>query len=231
MTVNTKNTFFVLVTCSVERTRARVLETVVKNILDCEFPMDDFMVVDNGSTIDDTRQLLKSSFKHVHFLKSNFGYWSAILYALENMHALGRHYEYVYVIESDEIHYAAHLLEDCENFLNEHLKFGTVYTQEFSVQNVHLYDKTNRIVGSRTWAWKGLKSPVTGKRVIFEAAKSTDKITIYSSDLAPQVCALNRTSFMYNALMNLSKLEIFNESHFWNEYFTVYAKTSLIEGG
>ena len=231
MTVSTNNTLYVLVTCSIEQTRADILQNVVDNILQQGFPIEDLLVIDNGSTFQSSKDLLRKTFKHVHLLKDNFGYWSAVHYGIMNRKMLGREYEYVYVIESDEIHYAANKLVECENVLDMNSAYGSVYTQEFSVDDIHLYDKTRPNKDSRTWAWKGLRSPKSGKRVVFETLCSIGDAHFYSSELAPQVCALNRTKFLDRAFENLSRLEIFNESHFWNEYFAEYDKTALLNGG
>lgn len=220
-------TLHLLVTCCLEQTRFDILKQVVEDVTAKGIGGDDLLVFDNGSTVPGTRELL-SRFKHVMIADENYGFWSAIHYALQNYSQLmGAQYPLVYVVESDEIHYAYDKMETCERFMISHPEFGSMRLQEFSVTESWLYDKTRPVPESRRWAWTRLENFFTGQRATFEQVEPS----FYATNLSPQVCALNRMDFMLDAFDHLVTLKKLAEVDFQRKYFERYAQTALLDGG
>lgn len=228
-------TLHVLVTCCLEDTRTEILSEVMKSLhSSCEYPYNDTIVFDNASLQYLWEQLAASDvlnkFPYIFRAKENYGYWSAVNWALNNHQSiLGKRYEFVYVIESDMIHVSYDKLNIAENFLVDSTDIASVRLQEFVVAEKHLYDKLSPQRESRRYAWTRLSNHFTGKPAHFAAdAKYT---TVYRTNLAPQVPALNRMSFMREAFEILEKKEKISEVDFQEVYFKKYSETAVLDGG
>lgn len=231
----TSKTLYLLITCCVEQTRYDVLERVVANLKEQQrihnFNIeDDLIVFDNGSTVPNTLELLTSNFKQVLQSNSNEGFWSAINWVLA--HGVDKKYEYIYVIESDHIHFALHKLSDIEKFLDTHPNIGGVRAQEFVVAEKHLYSKSNPHVDSRKYAWVNQRNHITGAPIKFEQTSVPD---FYETDFLSQLHSVNRIQpfkVVFNALEKQSRLgQKFSEFDYQKQYAELYPKFGIIDGG
>jgi hypothetical protein len=187
----------------------------------------DFCVFDNGSTQPGTRELLMGSgFGKFFFARRNFGYWSAINWILKQEELLEK-YQNIYIIESDAIHYDFQRVSEAEKFLETTADIGSVRLQEFSVTEQHLYDKNNPRPDSRRWAWTRFSNHFTRSPGYLKHESGT----IWRTNLAPQVCALNRLSFMKRVFKSLENKSNIAEVDFQREYFDLYKETALLDGG
>lgn len=230
----TNDILYLLVTCSLEKTRFNVLEQVVQNLK--SFEDQDFLhhmiVFDNASTIVESDTMLTSNFLNVVKSKHNVGFWSAIRWVLRNYQTiLGRQYKYLYVIESDLIHTddAFKRLEDVEHFLDENGKVGFVRVEEFFVNQRHLYDKQRPCVDSRQYAWCVQNNFLTRERVWFDIAD--EKAKIYKTNFLAKIPTVSRLEVMYEIFEKLAKLESFNEMTFQKLYHEYHKQSAILDGG
>lgn len=228
----------ILVTCCLEPTRTKILEKVAENILECGIPLNDLIVIDNASTDPRARTII-SRFKNVYVCDKNYGFWSAVNWVLRSHEEiLGRTYDFVYVIESDMMHYDYPAIVNAERMLDLYFDIGSVRLQEFSVSEASLYDKLIPQPSSRRWAWVRLMNYFTYERAYFERVPEFFHPTpqhkhMYKTNLAPQVPALNRMSFMKRAFELLQEKKNIAERDFQEIYFThfPYKQTGLLDGG
>lgn len=225
-------TLHILVTCCLEPTRAAILREVIRSLqgpLDAE-RQKDMIVFDNASSHELPN--FDEAFPEATFVRAeeNYGYWSAVNWVLNNYKLLlGREFDYVYVIESDMVHSSYPRISLVEEFLDDTPDIGSVRLQEFLVAEAHLYDKTNPQERSRRYAWTRLSNHFTGKKAYF--LSSAKWPTVYRTNLAPQVPALNRMSFMREAFGELEKKEKLAEVDFQEVYFRKFSETALLDGG
>lgn len=231
----TQPTLFVMVTCSLDASRAAVLEKVAANVVQKCIPvrptmLDDLLVIDNASTVPGTRELLASCFRHVHAVDRNVGYWTAVDWALrEGPALLGRDdYQYVYVIESDMLHYDFHRLPKAEAFLASNLNIGAVRCQEFSIAERAFYDKNEPLPQSRRWAWQSHTHCFTGRPIRHWPSMTPE---IYETDFLTQLPALNRIANVRAAFDVLRERRSFSEHDFQRECFERYPTNALLDGG
>lgn len=222
-------TFCFMVTCCVEQTRKDVLDVVVANLIEEQARAGslDIAVFDNGSTVAGTRELLANNFDNVYFASQNKGYWSAIDWMMENVDM--QRYEYLYVIESDNLHYQIERLVKCEKLLDTHPHIGSVRVQEFDVTNRHLYDKMNPSPASRRHAWFTQVNRTTGKPVDFVPIANTEGF--YETQLSTFVCSVNRLDAMQRVFARLRERQSFLETDFQSEYHKLYLTTAQLDGG
>ena len=221
-----------LLTCTRERSRYNTMMSVIENLKqhpDFKSLDSDLIVFDNASTFEDTKQVLHTSFTHVVDAQDNYGYWGAIGWVVRNVSAvLGKKYDYLYLIESDQIHYDWDGLDKAERFLDNHRKIDSVRVREFSVTEAHLYDKEKHLPDSRRWAWCTQKNPFTGKRVTFE---KSDEEGIYLTNFTTLPPSINRLSLMCKAFDHLENLEAFTERDFWAACHAVNPVVALLDKG
>lgn len=227
-------TLFVLVTCSLDPTRDRVLRAVIENLAECSRVrpgfMDDLLVIDNASTVPGTVEALKARFPSVWRVDRNVGYWTAIDWALRSHPGLLRAepHRFFYVIESDMVHYALERLVQAEAFLDTRQDVGTIRCQEYSVAERALYDKGSPCKASRTWAWQSHVHRFTGRRI---EHRPSDVPGIYETDFLAQLPALNRLSVLARVFENLRRRPSFTEPDFQRLCFDEHPVNALLDGG
>lgn len=230
----TQRTLYLLVTCCVEQTRFEVLKQVVQNLKDEQatkgFNIEkDLLVFDNGSTHPGTIELLTKNFAHVRRSETNEGFWSAINWAIQTA-KVG--FDYIYVIESDHIHFALEKLKDIEEFLDTHPHIGGVRAQEFVVAERHLYDKSSPQPGSRPYAWVRQVNLFTGKKI---EIVPTDVPGFYDTDFLSQLHSVNRLEPLRQVFNQLEKQSCegkrFSELDYQLLYNKLYPRFGIIDGG
>jgi hypothetical protein len=234
----TNETLYIFVACSVEQTRFGILQKVVANLKEEQvkksFNIDDDLVVfDNGSTVPGSQELLKENFKHVVGTQKNMGFWSALDWVLLNHKTVlnnGKDYKYVYIIESDMIHFALEKIEDCERVLNENKHVGSIKVQEYDVANSHLYNKTHQYEHSRKYAWVHHINFVTGDAVKLRLLDEHSRV--YETNFLTVLPAFNRLEAVQNVFAKLRAFEgQFIEQDFQKLYYEQYPVIGLLDGG
>lgn len=216
-------TFNVLISCCLDPTRTEQLRETVDSLRDVL--LDDTIVIDNGSTDSNTRDIL-GRFSRVIWLEQNYGYWSAVNYAVKN--CLTDEYRYLYVIESDAVHYDYARIAVAEKFLDVADSIGSVRLQEFEYDKRHLYDKISPHSESRRWAWTRFSNFFKNELAYFRPANGGQ---CYITNLAPQVPALNRVPAMVEIFSGLQKLDAVSETDFQREYFRLFDETAILDHG
>lgn len=218
-----------LVTCSLEESRAQALELVVDNINKMLPNLKKrICVLDNASTVPGTAVLLKKNFNDVFCTSKNVGYWSAVDWWLHSMSLQPP--KYVYVIESDMIHYGYPelALEHCVDFLDLNTDVGGVRLHEYSVEHRHLYNKDAPVKGSKKNVWQSHTNRVTGEPVKIALS---DTGIIHRTNFLTQLPAVNRFETMFSVFARLLSMRTFSEPDFQRFYHESYKCIGVLDGG
>ncbi len=224
---------FVLVTCSRDHEREVLAMRTVQNL------------AEQLASVSQEHQLITfdndSVFKgHLSFLPiasqlcqcdRNIGYWAAIDWLLNNTDSpLNKGLDYIYIIESDLIHYDIHRLADCVDFLDRHPDHGCVRTQEYSVRWRWRYHKKNhRLPFYKARSAVAAYNGATREPIRFG---SYDQETgIYESTFHAKLPALNRLKAMQKIFQKLKATEEVNEHQFMLLHHELYQKTGVLDGG
>ena len=211
-----------------------MLKRVLENIVECSSArpqlLTDVIVFDNASTQPNTLEQLLNVFPRVHSSSRNVGYWTALDWILrhrgEELPTVD--YDLIYVIESDMIHYDIAKLAEAEAFLRAQPDVGAVRCMEYSVADMHLYDKSRPVKGGRRWAWQNHSHLVTGQRIEHVQSSAPG---IYLTTFLTQLPALNRLSVLDRAFEVLRSLPSFTEHDFQRACFEQHRTNALIDGG
>jgi hypothetical protein len=161
----------------------------------------DLIVFDNASIFTSHFKLLPEGAKLIQSNR-NIGYWSAVNWILSNYkEVMGREYDYIYIIESDLIHYDLRRINLCEDFLLNNAEVGGVRTQDFSVKLKALYNKKYHwfpFVNKSSLVSQ--INPITGDAVWFELAEGNAKI--YLTNFHAKLPSLNRIQAMKKVFNN-----------------------------
>jgi hypothetical protein len=229
----TKKTLYALVTCSMDHSRSDLAVKVVKNLVEENKRVNfasDLLVFDNCSKYISHLELLPKDTIIVRANK-NIGYWSAINWILKNyLHFLKREYSYIYLIESDLIHYNIGALSECEKFLDKHPEVGGVRTQKFRVRFRILFDKKYHFLPFvfRNSLVKQV-NPFTNERVWFH--KVPDFNNIYKSNFHAKLTSLNRIDTMKKVFSQLEEMSQISELDFMKLYFKLKPINSVLDKG
>lgn len=216
-----------LVSCCLEQTRYNVLEQVVDNLLTYKEFIDenlDLYAIDNASTCEGVIPLLKSvANKDVYRVSRNVGYWTALKWWFDS---LSDDNKYVYIIESDMIHYALDKIIESVKFLDENNDVGSVRQHEYSIENQHLYNKDKPHKDSRG-LWQSHTNKVTQKPVEFKHIRDAFWKTTFLTHLP----AVNRLSSLKTVFEKLTKENCFSEFDFQKLYWDLHKCTAIYDGG
>lgn len=227
-------TLFLLVTCSMDRARAKLATTVAENLIEHNNKssfFDNLLIFDNNSNYKEHLQGFPGNVR-VALSNLNIGYWSAINWTLDNYQSIfNRDYKYIYIIESDLLHYDFDRIWACENFLNLHPIIGSVRTQEFSVRLKFLYDKKYTwLPFSRENSVVSQLNAVTKEKIWFKLTDPKNKIWI--TNFHTKLPALNRISAMKEVFRGLCiSSESVSEMQFIKRYHDIYKLTAVLDGG
>lgn len=227
------NTLVLLVTCSMDESRAVLAEQVVANLVEEAKRLvflPSLIAFDNGSRFDRHCAALPAEVLSCRASR-NVGYWSAIHWALNNHERLlGRAFEFLYIIESDLFHYDMERLADCESFLAERSDVGAVRTQEFSVRWRWRYDKRLAFLPFvRRRSMVVQYDAVTGQRATFNAADKQKRI--YTAAFHTKLPALNRMAAVRDIFASLAAQERITELDFIQRYHDLYPTIAILDGG
>jgi len=230
----TQKTLYLLITCCVEQTRFDILKQVIESIKNEQITKNfnienDIIVFDNGSTVPETIDLLAQNFKHIFQSSTNEGFWSAINWVLQ---VIDSRYEFIYVIESDHVHFALEKVADIESFLLTHPEVGGVRAQEFVVAERRLYNKSAPVTGSRTYAWVNQISHKTRQPI---SISETDTAGFFVTDFLSQLHSVNRLDAFKQVFTELEKTsrsgKKFSELDYQLMFERHHDKFGIIDGG
>jgi hypothetical protein len=229
----TRATTLLLVTCSLDESRAALACAVVKNLarLIPEANLKNrFILFDNGS-VNSHHISLAPPGTTVYRSKRNLGYWSALNWVLdESNNAIGKSSEYIYIVESDLMHLDLTAIEDCEKFLDQEQDASCVRTQEFSVRFKFRYDK--RLSFLPFYIERSaisLRNAITGEKAWFRKTNSSNRI--FLSNLHAKLPALNRISTLRSVFGRLAAKESFTENDFFSEVYQERRLSGVLDGG
>lgn len=186
--------------------------------------LPNFTVFDNHSTVEETLDLIRD-FPTVVRSDRNVGYWSAIDWWLESLRAHPP--DYVYVIESDMIHYDLAHVRACVGFLDDHPEFGSMRLHEYSVADWRLYNKDVPLPNSRRNLWQSHRNKVTGEPITHQCVIEP----FYSTNFLTQLPALNRYDTMREVFDSLRDRSTFTELDFQTLYHARHPRTAITDGG
>lgn len=220
---------YLLVTCSREKTRSSMLETVVSTLKshdEWSSWKNDTFVFDNDSSVEGTKEFLQKNFKNLLFSQENYGYWSAVNW-FSNF-ALEKQYEYIYIMESDCVHFDISQMKNAVKVLDLYQDIGMVRTAEFSVANRHLYDKSQFHKDSKKSEWFQQKNHFTSMPASYE---KTEIDKVYKTNLVAKVCGLHRINSLKKVMQNLATIEWFSELDFQKFYHEDFSFNAILDGG
>ena len=191
---------------------------------------DRFVVFDNASTFDDHLACLPPG-SLICRAERNVGYWAAIKWVLETrVELFARPFDYLYIVESDLVHWDLRQLAACEAFLDAEQRASGVRTQEFSVRWRWRYDKRLKFLPFHvTRSEVALRNAITGERAWFSPVKEHDGI--YLSNLHPKLPALNRISALDTVFAALATKDAFVEADFFRLMMGCHPLIGVFDGG
>jgi hypothetical protein len=229
--IEASETLFILVSCNRDPTRLEIFRKVVDNLLDegRSFGLERSLITfDNASSEPGSEEVL-AKLPLVIRSKKNIGYWSAIHWCMENAErVLQRSFKYVYVIESDLIHFRLGRIKLAERYLTLEPAAGAVRLQKFSVHFPCPYSK-----GAGWWPFRSpdavwLINAVTKDKVTFRRSQVP---SVYHSNFTAKVCALHRFATLKEVISDLGKMGEFGENDFFRLHWLRFQRTGVLNGG
>ncbi|GAB4392147.1 MAG: hypothetical protein Tsb005_04900 [Gammaproteobacteria bacterium] len=216
-----------------EHSRAVLAEQVTRNLAEQNklFPFcNDLIVFDNGSVYENALTYLPKNTRCVK-ASENIGYWGAIYWILHNyQHIFQRHFKYIYIIESDLLHYDMPRLISAEQLLDNEMQIGTVRTQKFSVKWRWLYDKRwSFLPFSQKHSVVAQYNAVTHEKIWYKKIAVQERL--YLTNFHSKLPALNRVDAMIDVFNTLSAKKIITEMDYIELYYQHYQLTAVLDGG
>jgi len=230
--LETKNILYILVTCTKEPTRFKLLKNTVNSILET-FPEnilnDDFLVFDNGSTVAGHEEYLKSKFKNVFRTVDNVGLFSGLNWVVNNYEShLHKKFDYMLFISSDSIMYDLHKLNEVEPYFEKHPQVGCVRTEEFIYEKRHLFDKEQNHKETFYRSRCFQKNMYTHKRAVYS---KTEFDNVLTCNLHPVIHGVNRIDAYKKVFNKLSEQTHMSEGDYMREYNALYEACGVVDGG
>lgn len=228
-----EHTMFLLVTCSRDTSRRDLAIQVTRNVVQLLANLniaDRLIIFDNASTYPDHLNLLPPGIR-VCQSSQNIGYWSAIKWVLDHINELASfNSAFIYIIESDLIHWDFSALGECERFLNAESRVSSVRTQEFSVKHRWRYNKRLQFLPFHVERSQvSLKNVITGESATFERAQGFSRLFI--SNLHPKLPALHRVPLLSSVFERLACKASFTEADFFAEAINEKPLVGVLDGG
>jgi len=217
------DTLHCMVTCNKEPSRFSLLKSVVESFErdpDWAFWQDHFVVFDNDSSFEFSKDFINDHFKNVFWSKKNYGYWTAVSWLSSYADKMG--YKFIYLIESDCPHYNIGNLRHARYSLEIDESIGMVRTSKFSIRDKHLYDKRDRRENSNIADWFVQYNMFTDKSATFEKTQSP---LIWKTNLVGKVVGLHRVKELKESLDKL-KGRNFSEIDFQRSFLDLFDHSS-----
>lgn len=205
-----------LVLCSMTEDRYEIaLKTVnsLRNIGDvasCEL-----VIIENGSKFKCPNESLPPNSTYI-FMEKNLGYWGILYWALFSRFSplSNLNTEYIYIIESDHIHYDLARLNIAISVLDKYKDVASARVQEFSVRFRALYAKEYKFLPFRKRrSLVSLRNAVTKDKVKF--IKLPEESGAYLANWHARLPSVFRLSSLVRTFDILSSLEKFSEFDFF----------------
>lgn len=226
-----KRIAILLVICSQTEERLKIAHKVLDSLISLTRELSDFdlYVLDNGSKyrID----LVGSEFPITEIqMKENIGYWSAVAYFLKFLCQKVDYPNYVYIVESDNIHYNLSKLDNARRLLQDMPSIASVRAQEFSVRCRWLYGKEKRLMFFRKKrSLVSLRNLATGEKAKF--IKPSNFRGVYVANWHAKLPSLHRTDILISVFDQLEQLSEFTENDFFSIMSLHTPLIGVIDGG
>lgn len=221
-----------LVLCSMTQDRYDIAKKVIRSITsffkttNCKL-----WVLDNGSKLKIDLENYPQGTTVINF-NNNIGYWGALHWFLNSgpspISKVNK--KYLYIVESDHIHFDMLKLKKVVEFLETNHKINCVRVQEFSVRNRFMYSKEARYLPFRKMrSIVSLRDNVTNKKAEF--LRSSKDSQIYISNLHSRLPSVFRLEVLRLVFQQLAGLNNFTEKDFYKVTHTFSQTIGILDGG
>lgn len=220
-----------LVICSQTEGRLKIAHKVLDSLISLTGELTDFdlYVLDNGSKyrID----LVDSKFPITEIqIKKNIGYWSAVAYFLKILRQKREYPNYVYIVESDNVHYNLSKLDNARMLMQDVPSIASVRAQEFSVRYRWRYSKELRfMIFRKNRSLVSLRNLATGEKSRF--TKPSNFRGVYVANWHTKLPSLHRTDILMSVFDQLEQLSEFTEKDFFSLMSLYTPLIGVIDGG
>lgn len=212
--------------------RYEIAKKVLRSLKSSSRGLDfQIVVIDNGSRFKiDSGDLPERS---TYFeMPINLGYWGLLYWALfsENSPLASNDSQYIYIIESDHIHYAFGELSKIVNALNVFEEIASARVQEFSIKFKYFYSKEARFLPFRKKrSYVSLRNAVTKERAKFDRIENMPNL--YKSNLHSRLPSVFRMSVLRIAFNELARKEQFSEYDFFEIFYRLSPTILIFDKG
>jgi len=213
--MNKKLTVLVVL-CSMSQDRFSIAKAVLgslkasENFLNCNF-----LIIDNGSkyTLKQSELLVGCTYIT---MPQNLGYWGILHWAMYSPFSplYDDSPEYIYIVESDHIHFAFNKLNEVLESLDSHPEITCARVAEFSVRYRHFFSKENRLLPfRRKRSLVSTRNAITKQKASFVPIKEND--SIYLSNWHARLPSVFRYASLKETFNQLALRSSFTEHHFF----------------
>jgi hypothetical protein len=221
-----------LVLCSMTKDRYEIAKRVVNSIsFFFETTGCKLWVLDNGSKY----KINANSFPRgtsIIKLGNNIGYWGALHWFLNsNLSPIYKtNKKYLYIIESDNIHFDIFKLHDVVKFMEFNLNINCVRVSEFSVKNRLLYSKEAKFLPYRkNRSLVSLINHITNEKAKFW--RTSKKCQVYFSNLHSKLPSVLRLEILRIVFQQLAELNSFDEKDFYTAMHSFSDTIGVLDSG
>lgn len=205
-----------LVLCSMTKDRYEIAKKVIESIsIFFEKTGCKLWVLDNGSKYVINQNSYPPGTTIIN-LEKNIGYWGALHWFLNSNFSpiFWSDKKYLYIIESDHIHYDISKLSEVVNFMDSNLDINCVRVSEFSVKNRLLYSKEAKYLPFRkSRSLVSLRNHITGEKGKFW--RTSKDCPVYFSNLHSRLPSVLRLEILKLTFQQLAELDNFTEKDFY----------------
>jgi len=228
----TKKLDVLLILCSMTEDRYEIAKKVINSIaIFFEKTGCKLWVLDNGSKYTIKQESYPQG-TTVISLANNIGYWGALHWFLNsNVSPISKtNKQYLYIIESDNIHYDIFKLKEVVNFMESNCDINCVRVQEFSIRNRLLYSKEAKYLPFRkSRSLVSLRNHITGEKGKFW--RTSKNCPVYFSNLHSKLPSVLRLEILKLTFQRLAELDTFNEKDFYMAMNSFSSTIGVLDSG
>lgn len=213
--MNKKLTVLVVL-CSMSKDRFRIAKSVIRSLQSLENSVNcNFIIIDNGSKYTLQQSELPGGSTYIA-MPTNLGYWGILHWAMYSKFSplTDSFPEYIYIVESDHIHFAPNKLNDVLESLDSYPHIYCARVAEFSVRYRYFYSKESRLL-----PFKKKRSLVSTRNAITKQKTSfvpiEENSVIYLSNWHARLPSVFRYVALRESFRQLALLPSFTEHHFF----------------
>ena len=221
-----------LILCSMTKDRYEIAKKVINSIsIFFETTGCKLWVLDNGSKY----KIDENSFPRgtsIINLGNNIGYWGALHWFLNsNLSPIYQtEKKYLYIIESDHIHFDIFKLHDVVNFMESNLDINCVRVSEFSVKNRLFYSKEAKLLPFRkNRSLVSLINHITNEKAKFW--RTSKDCQVYFSNLHSRLPSVLRLEVLRIVFQQLAELDNFDEKDFYRAMHSFTDTIGVLDSG